>query len=142
MRGAMTRTVFVMLAMAMGAAAAGRTVIAHQGKPATTAPAAAAAPQKPETKAAAPDAAAVSRGQAVYTKVGCYQCHGREGQGSSFSGPRVGPNPLPLAAFIAYVRTPAADMPPYTAQVISDKDLTDVHAFLAARAPATRVTIP
>jgi hypothetical protein len=27
-------------------------------------------------------------------------------------------------------------MPPYTTKVLSDADLTDIHAFLAARAPA------
>ena len=91
-----------------------------------------AAPQTPPRD----DAAAIARGQRIYTKVGCYQCHGREGQGSPASGPRIGPKPPALAAFLAYVRAPAAEMPPYTTKVLSDADLTDIHAFLAARAPA------
>jgi ubiquinol-cytochrome c reductase cytochrome c subunit len=95
-----------------------------------TAPTPAAPPAPPR------DEAAITRGQKIYTKVGCYQCHGREGQGSSASGPRIGPKPPALAAFLAYVRTPAAEMPPYTTKVLSDADLTDIHAFLTARAPA------
>jgi ubiquinol-cytochrome c reductase cytochrome c subunit len=95
--------------------------------------------QTPQTAPTAPprdDAAAIVRGQKIYTRVGCYQCHGREGQGSPASGPRIGPKPRALAAFLAYVRAPAAEMPPYTTKVLSDADLTDIHAFLAARAPA------
>ena len=49
------------------------------------------------------------------------------------SGPRIGPNPLPVAAFIKYVRAPTNQMPPYTAKVMSNQELTDVRAFLAAR---------
>ena len=67
-------------------------------------------------------------------KNGCASCHGLEGQGAPTSGPRIGPNPLPLAAFIKYVRAPKNQMPPYTAKVMSDQELTDVRAFLAARA--------
>ena len=78
----------------------------------------------------------VEKGRVTFQKVGCAQCHGREGQGSPASGPRIGPKPRALAAFLAYVRAPAAEMPPYTTKVLSDADLTDIHAFLAARAPA------
>ena len=50
------------------------------------------------------------------TSYGCYQCHGYEGQGSSVTGPRLGPRPLPLAMFSWYVRRPTGIMPPYTGQ--------------------------
>ena len=73
------------------------------------------------------------RGKATFMRVGCYQCHGREAQGAS-TGPRLGPNPLPLAAFTRAVRTPRNDMPPYSAKILSDADLADVYAFVAARA--------
>ena len=82
----------------------------------------------------------VENGRALYVKNGCADCHGLEGQGAPTSGPRVGPNPLPLEAFIKYIRAPKNQMPPYTEKVMSDQELTDVHAFLAARdkpAPAT-----
>ena len=59
-------------------------------------------------------------------------CHGLEGQGAPTSGPRITP-PLPLDAFIKYVRAPKNQMPPYTGKVMSDQELSDVRAFLAAR---------
>ena len=86
---------------------------------------------------------AVDRGKRLWVKDGCYQCHGREGQGAPASGPRLGPNPVALAAFIRYVRAPTAEMPPYTARVISDAELADIRAFLAARpGPAPRNVLP
>ncbi len=69
-------------------------------------------------------------GKALFKKDGCYECHGYAGQGGS-AGARLAPNPLPAAAIIAYVRHPAGQMPPYTAKVISDAELTDIRAFLA-----------
>ena len=75
----------------------------------------------------------VDNGKKLFVKNGCAECHGLEGQGAPTSGPRIGPNPLPVAAFIKYVRAPKNQMPPYTAKVMSDQELTDVRAFLAAR---------
>jgi ubiquinol-cytochrome c reductase cytochrome c subunit len=72
------------------------------------------------------------RGKQTYTKVGCYQCHGREAQGAS-TGPRLGPDPIPLAQFTRYVRAPRNEMPPYTAKVLSDAELADIHAFVSSR---------
>src|SRR5437764_443892 len=40
-------------------------------------------------------------GKALFVKYGCYECHGREGQGAN-TGPKVGPNPLPLPALARY----------------------------------------
>ena len=51
-----------------------------------------------------PDGTDVERGKQIFMRVGCYQCHGREAQGAS-TGPRLGPNPLPLAAFTRAVLT-------------------------------------
>lgn len=77
-------------------------------------------------------------GKQTFTRVGCYQCHGREAQGAS-TGPRLGPDPIPLASFTRAVRTPRADMPPYTVKVLSDAELADLYAFVAARPrPRTR----
>jgi ubiquinol-cytochrome c reductase cytochrome c subunit len=72
-------------------------------------------------------------GKRLYMKDGCYQCHGREGQGSTMSGPRIAPNPLPLEVILGYVRKPSGEMPPYTAKVISDQELTDIYAYLQSR---------
>lgn len=70
------------------------------------------------------------KGKQLYSKFGCYQCHGLQGQGSSATGPRLGPSPISFAAFAEYCRTPKGEMPPYTAKVVSDQDLADMHAFL------------
>ena len=69
-------------------------------------------------------------GSKLFTADGCYECHGRAAQGGV--GPRLGPHPLPLAAIIAYIRQPTAEMPPYTAKVISDAEIADIYAFLSS----------
>ncbi len=66
-------------------------------------------------------------GQAVYTRVGCYECHGRDAQSGR---PTLGPNAIPFPAFEHQVRSPRSDMPPYTAKVLSDADLADIYAFV------------
>jgi ubiquinol-cytochrome c reductase cytochrome c subunit len=89
-----------------------------------------------------PQQAAIDNGRRVYMRSGCYQCHGREGQGSPSTGPRLGPSPSAFAAFEAWVRRPRGEMPPYTMKVLSDADLADVYAFLRTRsrpAPASRL---
>src|SRR5206468_4036759 len=68
---------------------------------------------------------AAERGKQVYLKYGCYQCHGRQGQGSS-AGARLAPAPMPLTAFARYVRQPRGEMPPYTAKVVTDQELADI----------------
>jgi mono/diheme cytochrome c family protein len=82
-------------------------------------------------------------GKRLYTRYGCYECHGREAQGSSLTGPRLGPNPMSLASLVRYVRKPTGEMPPYTDKVVSDRDLADTHAFLKSlRSPAAAQSIP
>ena len=72
-------------------------------------------------------------GKQTYTKYGCYECHGREAQGSAVTGPRLGPDPVPFNVFASYVRKPTGEMPPYTAKVVSDQELADIYAFLQSR---------
>jgi ubiquinol-cytochrome c reductase cytochrome c subunit len=101
------------------------------------------APQPPAQPSPAATPASVEEGKKLFASYGCYQCHGYEGQGSSSTGPRLGPRPLPLASFSRYVRRPTGQMPPYTAKVVSDADLANIHAFLEARpAPPAVNTIP
>ena len=71
-------------------------------------------------------------GKTLFIKNGCYQCHNYQGQGGA-AGARLAPNPLPFRAFVNYVRSPRGDMPPYTAKVMSEQDLADVHAYLRSR---------
>ncbi|MBS1828161.1 MAG: cytochrome c [Acidobacteria bacterium] len=74
-------------------------------------------------------------GKQLYVKVGCYQCHGRQGQGGASApfgsyGPRLAPPKVPVAAIRAYVRHPSGGMPPYAAKVLSDAQIDDIYAFL------------
>jgi mono/diheme cytochrome c family protein len=91
-----------------------------------------AAAQSTDTaqKTAGAPAGNAQHGKTVYTVVGCYECHGRDAQSGGRTGPKLGPNPLPFAAFSHQVRTPRNDMPPYTAKVLSDADLADIYAFI------------
>ena len=106
---------------------------------------AAALTPAPRVAAQAPTAAPADadEGRKLFASYGCYQCHGYEGQGSSATGPRLGPRPLPLASFTRYVRRPTGQMPPYTTKVVSEADLSKIPAFLEARpAPPPVDTIP
>jgi mono/diheme cytochrome c family protein len=76
-----------------------------------------------------------TRGKDTWVRVGCWSCHGYEGQGGS-TGPRIAPNPRPYAAFSAFVRTTSANMPPYTEHVLSETDLQDIHAYLRTVPPS------
>ena len=81
-------------------------------------------------------------GKKLFVSYGCYQCHGYEAQGSSATGPRLGPRPIAFAAFSRYVRQPTGQMPPYTAKVVSDADLTNIYAFVSSRlAPAVNIPL-
>ena len=78
-----------------------------------------------------------ANGHALFVKVGCYQCHGYQGQGGA-AGPRIAPDPLPFDGLAAFVRTTSGEMPPYTTTVLPDGDLADIYAYLQSipRPPA------
>ena len=95
-------------------------------------------PATAQSQAQPAPAGSIEKGRLGFVKVGCAQCHGREAQGSPTTGPRLGPNGLPYAAFARYVRTPRLQMPPYTEKILSDADLADLYAFVQSRPkPAT-----
>src|SRR6202521_3591301 len=73
-------------------------------------------------------------GKRLYMKNGCYQCHGTVGQGT-IAGARIGPPPLSAQGVIRYVRRPAGQMPAFTERVMSDRELTDVYAYLKTIPP-------
>ena len=88
--------------------------------------------------AQSPLAGSIEKGRATFLKVGCAQCHGREGQGSPTTGPRLGPGAMPYPGFSRYVRAPRQQMPPYTDRILPDTDLADIYAFVQSRPkPAT-----
>lgn len=76
-------------------------------------------------------------GKKLFSSVGCYECHGRLGQGGS-AGPRLAPRPVPLEALIAYVRHPSGAMPPYTTKLVTDAQLADIHVYLASIPPPAK----
>jgi len=70
-------------------------------------------------------------GQRYFHDDGCYQCHGDRGQGSfQTGGSRIGPPQIELSAFLAYVRQPTNQMPPYTVTAIPDQQVADIYAYL------------
>jgi mono/diheme cytochrome c family protein len=71
-----------------------------------------------------------AKGKIVYLRDGCQGCHGTVGQGGV--GPKLGPDPMPLEGMIAFVRNTAEAMPAFSANVLSDEELSDIHAYLAS----------
>ena len=122
----------LMAIVGIAAALSGTGTLAQQKPAQVPAPASAAAPEP------APN---LENGKKLYEKYGCSHCHGLLGQGAPTSGPRIAPNPLPLAAFIRYVRAPRLQMPPYTARVMPDQELADVRAYLATVPKPAPVTV-
>jgi mono/diheme cytochrome c family protein len=70
-------------------------------------------------------------GKKLVMSYGCYECHGREGQGSTQTGAaRIGPPQLSFEGFQSYVRNPKVNMPPYSSKAVPDQDLADIYAYL------------
>lgn len=75
-----------------------------------------------------------ANGRKVYLADGCFQCHGRVGQGGLMTGPApiLAQTKMPYAAFRRQLRTPINDMPPYPEKLLSEKEVADIYAFLQA----------
>ena len=78
-------------------------------------------------------------GRETYVEYGCPACHGYEGQGAGNTGPRLAPDPIAFRALSVYVRQPSGNMPPYTAEVVTDQELADIYAFLESIPPPPSV---
>jgi len=78
-----------------------------------------------------------AKGKALYMTDGCSSCHGTAGQGGGgrTGGLRLAQIPMPFAAFLNQLRHPANEMPPYVDAVLSDRDATDIYAFIASLPP-------
>lgn len=107
-------------------------------------PGMAQAASQPAQSAAAPAAGNADSGKRLFSKIGCYECHGLEAQGATqTAAPRLGPNPITFPAFARYVRKPKGEMPVYTEKVVSDQDLADLYAFVKSRPqPPDPKTLP
>lgn len=88
---------------------------------------------QPGTPPASDPAGRAEDGRQLFVSYGCYQCHGREGQGSSATGPRLAGRLQPLAGFSRYTRDPSGVMPPYSISVLSESDLEQMYEFLRTR---------
>jgi mono/diheme cytochrome c family protein len=73
-------------------------------------------------------------GKRLYLADGCFECHGRAGQGGNFNyqTPALAQIALPVESFIAFLREAPNDMPSFSEQVLPDKDAADIHAFLSS----------
>ena len=73
-------------------------------------------------------------GKKIYLADGCYQCHGRFGQGGLMTGaaPILAQTKMPYAGFKRQLRSPINDMPPYPENLLSEKEVADIYAFLQA----------
>ena len=99
--------------------------------------------QTPAAQTAPAPEGNADEGKKLFVSYGCYQCHGREAQGSNATGPRLGPRPIAFTAFTRYVRRPTGQMPPYTSKVVSDMDLANIYAYVQSRpAPQAVQDIP
>ncbi len=82
----------------------------------------------------APPAGDPANGKRLYLADGCFECHGRAGQGGRFNylTPALAQIALPVESFIAFLREAPNDMPSFSADVLSDKDAADIHAYLSS----------
>lgn len=70
-----------------------------------------------------------AKGKDLYMKYSCYACHGFSGQNGP--GARLVPMRMATQAFTAYVRSPRTrQMPSFSAKVLSDQQLADIHAYV------------
>jgi len=86
------------------------------------------------SRAVAQNAAAgdAGNGKRVFLADGCFECHGRSGQGGAmnYPTPALAQLEMPVESFVAFLRDAPHDMPAYSVDVLSDKDATDIYAFL------------
>ncbi len=137
-RGAMLAaglfTTMLPVAMATAAQAQNKAPAA----PALAAPAPAAGTPKDEDG----EHGSAETGKRVFMAVGCWECHGTAGQGGNATGPQIGPDPLPFAAFLQQLRHPSEDMPPFGKAILSDAEAADIRAYLAGQKKVSAKDIP
>lgn len=71
------------------------------------------------------------RGEDTFMRVGCFQCHGTNGQGSE-AGTALTPDPLPPEAIANFIRFSPGRMPVYPEEILSDAEIADIVAYLDA----------
>src|SRR5215469_89417 len=73
-----------------------------------------------------------AHGRELYLATGCFECHGRNGQGGAFNGPApaLAHTEMGFEAFKEQLRQPANDMPAYATAVMTDQDVGDLLAYV------------
>jgi mono/diheme cytochrome c family protein len=73
-----------------------------------------------------------AEGKRLFLADGCFLCHGRAGEGGALNGPApiLAKTQLPFEGFAGQVRQPINDMPAYSEQVMSEKQIADIYAFV------------
>ena len=84
--------------------------------------------QKPAAQSGAAPAGNIENGRKAFIQHGCFSCHGYSGEGGP--GARLAQDPIPLQGFVQYVRRPRRTMPPFGSDVVTDKELTDIYAYI------------
>jgi mono/diheme cytochrome c family protein len=71
-------------------------------------------------------------GKRIFLADGCFECHGRVGQGGAmnYPAPAIAQLEMPVESFVAFLRDAPRDMPAYSVGVLSDQEATDIYAFL------------
>lgn len=70
----------------------------------------------------------IENGKRLFVTNGCYQCHNYNASGGR-AGARLSQTKLTAAALISYIRRPRT-MPAYSVKVMSDREATDVWAYI------------
>ena len=69
------------------------------------------------------------RGDPLYIKYGCWECHGYTGQ--TGNGARLATTSLNANGFVNYLRNPRTNqMPLYSAKVVTDQEGADLFAYI------------
>jgi mono/diheme cytochrome c family protein len=76
------------------------------------------------------------KGETLFNTVGCWECHGTQGQGGALTAPKIAATQLPFDAFLQQLRTPSNEMPPYEPKILSNADAADIYAFVKSLPPA------
>jgi mono/diheme cytochrome c family protein len=78
-------------------------------------------------------------GKSSFIRAGCQTCHGPQGLGTE-KAPPIAPPTFQISRFVSYVRQPSGKMPAVGVDIASNKELTDIFAFLESAAPASSAT--
>ena len=70
----------------------------------------------------------IENGKRLFLADGCWQCHNYNGSGGR-QGVRLAQTKLTAQGLISYIRKPRT-MPAYSAKVLSDKEATDIWAYI------------